>query len=101
MQDSDVGTFCGRLHDVPDGLRCDASTPQPVESTQSAEDNTVTYSGRRHPFIYGALRPRRNGNGTNVLSFANQVSDHPVLPADLEIFRSESNQFCPSQSASD
>ena len=36
-----------------------------------------------------------------MLSFANQVSDYPVLLADLEIFRSESNQFGPSQFASD
>ena len=43
----------------------------------------------------------RNRNGADVLSFANQVSNHAVLLADLEIFRSESNQFSPSQSASD
>jgi hypothetical protein len=36
-----------------------------------------------------------------VLSFANQVSNHAVLFADLEVFRSESNQFGPSQAASD
>jgi hypothetical protein len=36
-----------------------------------------------------------------VLSFADQVSDYPVLLANLEIFRSESNQFGPSQTASD
>jgi hypothetical protein len=36
-----------------------------------------------------------------VFSFANQVSDHPMLLADLEIFCSQSNQFGPSQSASD
>jgi hypothetical protein len=36
-----------------------------------------------------------------VLSFANQVSDYPVFLADPKIFRSESNQFGPSQSASD
>jgi hypothetical protein len=36
-----------------------------------------------------------------VFSFANQVSDYPVFLTDLKIFRSESNQFGSSQSASD
>jgi hypothetical protein len=36
-----------------------------------------------------------------VFSFANQVSDYPVFLTDLKIFRSESNQFGPSQAASD
>jgi hypothetical protein len=43
----------------------------------------------------------RNRNGTDVLSFANQVSNYATLLADLEIFRSESNQFGSSPSASD
>jgi hypothetical protein len=34
-----------------------------------------------------------------VLSFANQVSDYPALLANLEIFRSQSNQFGPPQAA--
>jgi hypothetical protein len=37
----------------------------------------------------------------SVLSFANQISDHPVVLSDLEIARSESHQFSPSQSAPD
>jgi hypothetical protein len=36
-----------------------------------------------------------------VLSFANQVSNDAVLLADLEIFRSESDQFSPAQPAAD
>jgi hypothetical protein len=35
-----------------------------------------------------------------VLPFANRVSNYPVVLADLEVFRSESNQFGPSQAAS-
>jgi hypothetical protein len=35
-----------------------------------------------------------------VLSFTNQVSNDPMVLADLEVFRSESNQFRPSQAAS-
>jgi hypothetical protein len=33
--------------------------------------------------------------------FANQVSNHAALLADLKVFRFESNKFGPSQSASD
>jgi len=36
-----------------------------------------------------------------MLSFANQVGYHAALLADLKVFRSESNKFGPSQSASD
>src|SRR5258708_13188497 len=56
---------------------------------------------RRDPLIDGAFRPHGNRNGTDVLSFTNQVSNHAVLLTDLEIFRSESNHFGSSQSASD
>jgi hypothetical protein len=45
--------------------------------------------------------PLWNRNGPDVLSFANQVSNHAVLFTDLEIFRSESDQFSPAQSAAD
>ena len=38
-------------------------------------------------------------NGADVLAFANQVGDHPVFLADLEIFRSESRQFGSAQTA--
>jgi len=68
----------------------------PAVVPKSASDGS-----RRGPLIDGAFRPHGNRNGTDVLSFANQVSDHPMLLANLEIFHSESNQFSPSQAASD
>lgn len=49
--------------------------------------------------IDGAFRPRGDRNGADVLAFANQVGDYPVFLADLEIFRSESRQFGPAQTA--
>src|SRR6266571_4527200 len=52
------------------------------------------------PLINNALCPRRNWHCANVLSLANQVGDHPVLLTDLKIFKSESNQFGASQTAS-
>jgi len=56
-------------------------------------------AGRRGPLIDGAFRPEWNWNGADVLSFANQVSDYPALLANLEIFRSQSNQFGPPQAS--
>src|SRR5258708_3205975 len=56
---------------------------------------------RRDPLIDGAFLPEWNRNGPNVLSFANQVGYHAALLANLKVFRSESNKFGPSQSASD
>ena len=67
----------------------------------ACEDRATLDGSRRGPLIDGAFRPHWNRNGTNVLSFANQVSDYPMLLANLEIFHSESNQFSPSQAASD
>jgi hypothetical protein len=41
-----------------------------------------------------------SGTGTvRMCSFANQVSDYPALLANLEILRSESSEFGPSQAA--
>ena len=54
---------------------------------------------RRGPLIDGAFRPHGNRNGADVFSFADQVSNYQALLADLEIFGSESNQFGPSQAA--
>jgi len=97
----DASTFGSRLHHVPDGLRRDSIAPDLIQSTYSTKDRPAVDASRRGPFIDGAFGPHWNRNGTDVLSFANQVGDHPVLLLDLEISRFESNQFGPSQSASD
>jgi hypothetical protein len=86
---------------VPDRLGSDAIAPDLVQPTYSPEDRPTVNASGRGPLIDCAFRPHWNWNSTDVLSFANQVSDHPVFFADLEIFRSESNQFGPSQFASD
>jgi hypothetical protein len=76
-------------------------TSEDIETLPRPEQYRATIDvSRRGPLIDGTFRPRWNRNCTDVLSFANQVSDYPVLLADLEIFRSESNQFGPSQAAS-
>jgi len=85
---SDADTLRGRFHDVP----------QPIDSP---EDRAIIDGSRRGPLIDGAFRPHWNRNGADVLSFAKQVSDYPMLLANLEIFPPESNQFSPSQAASD
>ena len=69
------------------------------QPTYSPEDHATVDAGRRGPLIDGAFRPHRNWNGADVLSLANQVSDYPALLANLEILRSQSNQFRPSQAA--
>ena len=95
----DAGALRRRLHHVPDRLGRDSIAPDLTQPADSAEDRATIDASRRGPLIDGVFRPHWNRNGTNVLSFANQVSDYPVLFADLEIFRFESNQFGPSQSA--
>ena len=75
--------------------------PDLIESTYSTEDRPTVDAGCRSPLIDRAFRPQGNRNGADVLSFANQVSNDAVLFTDLEIFRSESDQFSPAQSAAD
>src|SRR5258708_17619930 len=93
----DVGTFRSRFVDVPDGFRCQAFAADLFLSAYSPKDCTFIYRSCSGPLIDSALHPRRNWNCANVLSFANQVGDHPVLLADLKIFHPESYQFGASQ----
>ena len=77
-------------------------SPQILSSRlYSTKDRPAIDASRHDPHIDGAFRPEWNRNGPNVLSFANQVSNHAALLADLKVFRFESNKFGPSQSASD
>src|SRR5258708_18275738 len=93
----DVGTFRSRFDDVPDGFRCEACAPYLSKPAYSPEKRTCTDTSCIGPLINNALCPHRNWNCANVLSFANQVGDHPVLLADLQIFHPESYQFGASQ----
>src|SRR5260370_208057 len=94
-------TLRGRLHHVPDRFGRDSMAPDLAEPTHRAEDQATIDASRIGPHIDGTFRPRWNRNGADVLSFANQISDHPVFLSDLEIARSESLQFSASQSAPD
>jgi len=49
-------------------------------------------ANRRRPLIDGAFRPCWDRNRTDVPYFTDQVSYHPMLFANLEIFRSKSLQ---------
>ena len=98
---SDAATLRGRLHDVPNRLGRDSIAPDLPQPIDSPEDRAILDGRRRGPLIDGAFRPHWDRNGTDVLSFANQVSDYPMLLANLETLPSESNQFSPSQTASD
>src|SRR5579859_5005012 len=96
----DAGTLCGRFHHVPDRLGRDSIPPNFTQSTYSSEDRATIDGSSQGPLIDRAFRPHWNRNCTDVLSFANQVGDYPVLLTDLEIFRPEPNHFGPSQAAS-
>jgi hypothetical protein len=78
-----VSLFGRGLHHVPNGLRRDSIAPDlyPVDSLD--EKSPPVDASRRDPHIDGAFRPEWNRNGPNVFSFANQVSNHAALLADL------------------
>jgi hypothetical protein len=81
----DSGALRRRFHHVPDRLGCDAIAPDLAQPTYSPEDRPTVDASRRGPLIDCAFRPHWNRNRTDVLSFANQIGDHPVFFADLEI----------------
>jgi hypothetical protein len=80
-----------RSHHGPDCLGRDSVAPDLAEPTYSPEDRATVDASSRGPLIDGAFRPHGYRNGTDVLSFANQVSDYRALVANLEILRSESD----------
>ena len=77
---SDAATLRGRLHDVPNRLGRDSIAPDLPQPIDSPEDRAILDGRRRGPLIDGAFRPHWDRNGTDVLSFANQVSDYPNAP---------------------
>src|SRR5450756_2150548 len=96
----DAGTLRGRFHDVLNRLGRDSIAPDLSQPTYPPEHRAIIDVSSYGPVIHGMFCPRWNRNCTDVFSFANQVSDYPVLLANLEIFRFESNQFGTSQAAS-
>jgi len=76
----DAGTLRGRFHHVPDRLGRDSIARNLTQPTYSPEDRPAVDAGRRDPLIDGAFRPHWNGNGADVLSFANKVGDYPHGP---------------------
>jgi hypothetical protein len=80
----DGSALCSRLHHMPGRFGCDSVAPDLSHSTYSSEDNT-SYASRSSPLIDSAFRPRWNRNRTDVFPFANQVGDHPVFLANLEV----------------
>ena len=93
--------FAAPFHDVPNCLGRDSITPDLPQPTYSPEDRATINASRRGPLIDGAFRPQWYRNCADVFFFADQVGNYSVLLADLEIFGSESNQFGPSQAATD
>jgi hypothetical protein len=96
----DPGTFRSRFDDVSDGFECEPLVSDLSWLAYSPEDRTFVYVSRIGPLIHDALRPQWNRDCAKVLSFTNQVGDHPILLADLEIFHPESHQFGSPQAAS-
>lgn len=68
-----------------------------LDHHQGAVFQAMSNLDRHRRRVSPTLEPERYG----CAFLANQVSDYPMLLANLEIFHSESNQFSPSQAASD
>ena len=65
------------LDDVPDQLFRNSFAPDISGAAHAPKETTGVDSSRRCPVIHKAMHPIRNGNGSNVTTFAAQVYDLP------------------------
>ena len=65
------------------------------------EDRPIARADRIGPFIDGSLGPGRHRDGANMVSFAYQVGDDPMILADLEILPLEPDKLGAPKATSD
>jgi len=84
---------------VPDRLRRDPCAPKLAHPVHPPENSARGDLGGCAPAVNSSFHPNRDRNRADMLSFANQVSDDPVLLPNLKILRLERDQLGAAQSA--
>jgi hypothetical protein len=87
------------FHNVPDCLWRNPNTQDFARPVDLAEDVARPYSGGRRPLVNCRLHPGWYGDGSNVSSFADQVSNDPVILTLLKVIEFEKRQFSSPQPA--
>src|SRR5450755_3290819 len=93
----DTSALRSGFHHVPDRLWRDPRAPKFSRSAYSAKNRPPCDLGGCGPGVESSFHPNRDRNRTDVLSFADQVCNDPVLFTDLEILCLERDQFGASQ----
>src|SRR5450755_1224297 len=97
---ADASALRSGFHHVPDRLWRDPVAPKFSCSAYPAENRARGDPGSCGPGIDRSFHPDRDRNRADMLSFADQVRNDPVLLADLEIMRFKRDQFGASQATS-
>lgn len=96
----DPGALC-RLHNIPHSLRGDPLTPNAVSSIDAPESDSFIDAGGSDPIVNRRFHPGRNRDSSDVFPLADQVGDDPVLLSNLKVFKFQSDEFSPPQTASE
>src|ERR1039458_2051713 len=96
----DAGAQSSTLHDMPNRFWRELFAPDLPEPAHAPKDRTCADFSSSGPFVDGPLRPHRNRDGPDVLFFADQIGDHPMLLPNLEVFGPQTDKLGPPESAS-
>jgi hypothetical protein len=83
------------LDNVPDRLWRDAFTPCFAEPVNTQENPAFADPSSFCPLVNSSLRPSGDRHGADMFSLSDQIGDHPMLLAKLEIFDSQTHKFGP------
>jgi hypothetical protein len=86
---------------MPHRLRRDPLTPNAVISIDAPENDSFIDAGGSDPIVKRGFHPGRNRDSSDVFPLADQVGDDPVLFPDLKVFKFQSDEFSPPQTASE
>jgi hypothetical protein len=79
----DDGALRSSFHNMPYRLRRQAIAPKFTQAVYTTENGAGSDSGGCGPTVYRLLCPRRNGDGPDMFSFADQIRNDAVLLPDF------------------
>jgi hypothetical protein len=89
----DASARRGSFHNVPYCLRCEPVASKLAHAAHTTENDAGADSSGDRPCVKGPLNPRRDWDGADMLSLANQICDDPMFFPDLEILHPEADQL--------
>jgi hypothetical protein len=81
------------LHDTPNDIRRQLTSPDPPVLANTTEQPSILYSRRANPTLDRVLDPLRHWNAPNPSALADEIDDHTVFLSTLEVREVKSNHF--------